>query len=123
YTEDAKLMMHGSATIAGRDSIEEFWASDFEDRDPLTLLSVTHAMNGVDMILVHGDYKVVSREDGRQLGFGRFGHLWKQDGGEWLLDRDLWNQPYEPYDATAQGEHIQEMADRWAEAYNRHDRD
>lgn len=124
YTEDARLMMHGSATIGGRDSIEQFWASDFEDRDPLTLLSVTHAVNGVDMILVHGDYKVVSREDGRQLGFGRFAHLWTNNGsGEWRLERDLWNQPYEPYDATAGGEHIQELADRWTQAYNRHDRE
>jgi len=124
YTEDARLMMHGSATIAGRDGIEAFWASDFEDRDPLTLLSVTHAINGIDTILVHGDYRVVSREDGRQLGFGRFAHLWTNDAdGQWRLERDLWNQPYEPYDAVVSGEHIQELADRWAEAYNRHDRE
>lgn len=39
YTENARLMLHGAATIVGRDGIEMFWASDFEDRDPLTLLS------------------------------------------------------------------------------------
>ena len=31
YTERARLMMHGSPTIAGRDRIEEFWAGDFEE--------------------------------------------------------------------------------------------
>jgi hypothetical protein len=34
-------MMHGATTIAGREAIEDFWAGDFEDRDPLTLLTVT----------------------------------------------------------------------------------
>ena len=123
YTEDARLMIHGSATISGRENIEKYWASDFADRDPLTLMTVTHAVTGVDTILVHGDYKVVSREDGRQLGFGRFAHLWTNERGEWLLERDLWNQPFEPYDATVTGEHIQDLTERWAQAYNRHDRD
>lgn len=122
YTEDARLMMHGSPTIAGRGSIESFWAGDFEEGNPLTLLTVTHSVDGTDMILVHGDYKVVDREDGRQLGFGRFAHIWTSDGAnEWRLDRDLWNQPYEPYDPEAVEMDIQAQADRWTEAYNRHD--
>ncbi len=41
YTDGARLMMHGATTIAGREAIEDFWAGDFEDRDPLTLLTVT----------------------------------------------------------------------------------
>lgn len=124
YADTARLMMHGSPTIAGRESIEEFWASDFEEGNPLTLLTVTHNVSGPDLILVHGDYKVVSRDDGRQLGFGRFAHLWTHDGsGNWRLDRDLWNQPYESYDPSGDNGDVQTMADRWTEAYNRHDRD
>lgn len=122
YAEDAKLMMHGSPTIAGRSSIESFWADDFEEGNPLTLLTVTHSVDGSDMILVHGNYKVVGREDGRQLGFGRFAHVWTNDGTDgWRLDRDLWNQPYEPYDPEAVEVDVQALADRWAEAYNQHD--
>lgn len=125
YAENARLMMHGSPTIEGRQQIEEFWSDDFEVDNPLTLLHVTHNVVGSDMILVHGDYRVVGRDNGRQLGFGRFAHLWTRSGnnGEWLLDRDLWNQPYEPYDPGAEDNDVQAMADRWTEAYNMHDRD
>jgi uncharacterized protein (TIGR02246 family) len=78
YTNTARVMTHGSATIIGRDDIEEFWAADFEDRNPLTLLRVTHSVEGSDMMLVHGDYRVINRDDGDQLAFGRFAHIWTQ---------------------------------------------
>jgi uncharacterized protein (TIGR02246 family) len=97
YARDAKLMMHGAPTISGRNAIEEFWADDFQAGDPLTVLTVTHAVEGSDMILVHGNYQVINREDGTQVGMGRFAHIWLLDGGEWRLDRDMWNRPFEPY--------------------------
>lgn len=94
YTEDAHLYVHGSPMIAGRESIEAFWAQDFTDGNPLTLLTVTNYVNGFDMVLVHGNYQVVDRDDGSQLGFGRFAHIWHSEGGgEWRLHSDLWNQP------------------------------
>jgi ketosteroid isomerase-like protein len=100
YADGARLMMHGASTIAGKNAIEEFWSGDFEDRDPLTLLKVTNSVTGSDMLLVHGDYEVVSRTDGSELGGGRFAHVWTRAGnGGWFLDRDLWNEPFDPYTA------------------------
>jgi uncharacterized protein (TIGR02246 family) len=125
YAEDARLMIHGATTISGRKAIEDFWAGDFEDSDPLTLLKVTNSVTGSDMLLVHGDYEVVSRKDGGELGGGRFAHLWtRTDRGEWRLDRDLWNEPFDPYTAgeVATAEEVQELAARWTGAYNQHDR-
>jgi uncharacterized protein (TIGR02246 family) len=122
YSADARLMVHGSATVEGRDAIEAFWAQDFTVNDPLTLLTVTNSVTGSDMMLVHGDYRVIGREDGSLLGSGRFAHLWKLDGREWRLDRDLWNQPWEPYSETAAATDVQMLANRWVDAYNRHDR-
>jgi ketosteroid isomerase-like protein len=125
YTDGARLMMHGATTISGRKAIEEFWAGDFEDSDPLTLLKVTNSVTGSDMLLVHGDYEVVSRKDGSELGSGRFAHLWtRTDRGEWRLDRDLWNEPFDPYTAgeVATADEVQQLAARWTGAYNQHDR-
>ncbi len=125
YTDGARLMMHGASTIAGKKAIEEFWAGDFEDRDPLTLLKVTNSVLGSDMVLVHGDYEVVSRNDGSALGGGRFAHVWTRDGrAEWRLDRDLWNEPFDPYTAgeVATADEVTELAGRWTAAYNQHDR-
>ena len=122
YTEDARLMVHGSPTVAGRDSIEEFWADDFNEGDPLTLLTVTNSVNGTDMMLVHGDYRVVDRSDGALLGEGRFAHVWMLEGQQWRLDRDLWNQPYATFEEAVTATDVQMLADRWVEAYNNHDR-
>jgi uncharacterized protein (TIGR02246 family) len=124
YTEDAHLMMHGAATIVGRADIEEFWAGDFKADDPLTLLVVTHAVHGTDMTLVHGDYQVVSRKDGGELGGGRFAHIWtRAANGDWRLDRDMWNQPFDPYGSIAgTSDAVQSLADQWTHAYNEHDR-
>jgi uncharacterized protein (TIGR02246 family) len=97
YTEDAHLYLHGQPSYVGRESIEAFWAEDMQVENPLTVLTVTHAVDGVDMKLVHGDYQVIDRDAGVPLGQGRFAHIWTLDaGGQWRLDRDLWNQPYEP---------------------------
>lgn len=98
YTEDAHLMMHGGDTIKGREAIGDFWAQDFTEDNPITTLQVTHAMEGTDMVLVHGNYQVINRNTGILLGQGRFAHMWTlNDDGEWLLDRDLWNEPFEAY--------------------------
>jgi len=122
YSEDARLMVHGSPTVAGRSAIEQFWAADFTAGDPLTLLTVTNSVTGADMMLVHGDYRVIDRQDGAQLGAGRFAHVWMLDGRDWRLDRDLWNQPWEPYEVTSAATDVQQLANRWVEAYNNHDR-
>ncbi len=98
YAPDAKLMMHGAPTYSGREDIEAFWAEDFQAGSPLTVLTITHAVEGSDMILVHGNYQVIDRETGGQVSFGRFAHIWTRDaGGPWLIDRDLWNTSFDPY--------------------------
>lgn len=97
YAENANLMMHGSPTIKGRQAIGDFWVEDFKEGNPITTLRVTHEVRGVDMILVHGSYQVIDRNDGLLLGQGRFAHIWMLEGDDWMLDRDMWNQPFNPY--------------------------
>jgi uncharacterized protein (TIGR02246 family) len=126
YADSARLTMHGATTISGQKPIEDFWAGDFEDRDPLTLLKVTNSVTGSDMVLVHGDYEVVSRTDGNELGGGRFAHVWtrSEPRAGWRLDRDLWNEPFDPYTAgeVPGSDDVQQLATRWTTAYNQHDR-
>jgi uncharacterized protein (TIGR02246 family) len=94
YTDDAKLYLHGSPTVSGRKAIEDYWAEDMKVDNPLTVLTVTDAVNGIDMKLVHGNYQVINRKTGVPLTHGRFAHIWSRVNGQWRLDRDLWNQPY-----------------------------
>jgi uncharacterized protein (TIGR02246 family) len=96
YMDDARLYLHGSPTVSGRPNIQSYWADDMKEKNPITVLTVTHAVNGIDMKLVHGNYQVINRETGVPVGQGRFAHIWTRTaGGEWRLDRDLWNQPYD----------------------------
>jgi uncharacterized protein (TIGR02246 family) len=97
YAEDAKLFLHGQPSFVGREAIQDYWATDMQEQNPLTVLTVTNSVDGFDMKLVHGDYQVIDRDSGVPLGAGRFAHIWMlADDGGWLLDRDLWNQPVEP---------------------------
>ena len=97
YDEDAVLFLHGSPSVSGRPAIEDYWGEDMELNNPLTVLTVTHSVDGFDMKLVHGNYQVLNRDTGVPLGHGRFAHIWTRENGEWLLDRDLWNEPFDPY--------------------------
>ena len=98
YSEESILMLHGEETVRGRQDISAYWANDFREGNPITTLSVTHSINGRDLILVHGNYQVIDRETGLQLGSGRFAHMWMLNEDEvWELDRDLWNDPFNPY--------------------------
>jgi uncharacterized protein (TIGR02246 family) len=91
YSADAHLYNHGRARLVGRNAIRDFWAKDFTEGNPLTVLTVTDSIDGVDMRLVHGNYQVLNRKTGVQLGHGRFAHIWlKQANGQWQLDRDVW---------------------------------
>lgn len=98
YREDAAVMLHGDAVIRGRDQIREYWEQDFQEGNPITVLLVTHAIEGVDMMLVHGNYQVIERDDGTPLSSGRFAHIWfLGNDGEWRIDRDLWYDAFDPY--------------------------
>lgn len=98
YDANAVLMLHGNLTLKGRQAIHDYWVQDFRESNPITTLKVSHTIEGQDMILVHGDYQVVDRNDGTLLGQGRYAHIWLQDAtGNWVLDRDLWYEPIDPY--------------------------
>ena len=99
YTDSAELTAHGAPTLTGRDDIRAFWASDFGEGNPLTLLNVTHMIDGTDTMLVHGVYEVVDSDSGGVLADGAFAHIWRLgDSGEWRIDRELWFDEAIPYE-------------------------
>ena len=97
YHEDAIVLLHGALSISGRAAIRDFWADDMQVNSPLTVLTVTHSVDDFDMKEVHGSYEVLNRVNGLPLGHGRFAHIWTRQNGEWLLARELWDQPLEPF--------------------------
>lgn len=98
YDPNAVMMLHGALTLRGRQAIHDYWVEDFREGNPITTLTVSNVVEGVDMMLVHGNYQVIERNDGTLLGQGRYAHIWLLDAdGNWMLDRDLWNEPVQAY--------------------------
>ncbi|MDG2087273.1 MAG: nuclear transport factor 2 family protein [Arenicellaceae bacterium] len=95
YTENAHLYEHGSPMRIGRDVIRAYWENDFGIESPLTILTVTQSVTGVDMMFVRGDYQVIDRGTENTLVEGKYAQIWHKVQGEWKVDQDLWNQPFE----------------------------
>ena len=99
YTEGAELQAHGGQAMTGREVIRSFWAADFGEGNPLTLLNVGHTVPGNDMMLVQGEYEVVDRDGGDTLVSGGFVQIWRLGGsGDWRIDRELWFDAMVPYE-------------------------
>ena len=99
YTEGAELLAYGEQVLSGREAIRSFWASDFGEGNPLTLLNVAQTVAGSDMMLVQGGYDVVDRDGGDTLVSGGFVQIWRlDDSGDWRIDRELWFDAMVPYE-------------------------
>ena len=80
-----------NADIArGREAIEKLWKGAMDS-----------GVKGVKLVTVevepHGDTAhevgtyVLTGEGGRTLDTGKYVVIWKRDGGQWRLHRDIWN--------------------------------
>ena len=99
YTAGAELLAYGGQALSGREAIRSFWASDFGEGNPLTLLNVADTVEGSDMMLVQGGYEVVDRDGGDPLVSGGFVQIWRlDDSGDWRIDRELWFDAMVPYE-------------------------
>ena len=95
YRDEAELSQHNAPTLVGRRNIRAFWKVDLVQGDRLALLTVTSTLDGTDMTLVHGTYQMLDRSSGAAMGSGHFAQIWRLDGGEWRIDRDIWSDDAE----------------------------
>ena len=89
YSKDAKLLMHGSPAVVGRQNIQStFWGfmnSDISNLD----VSTVEIWGTADLITEEGTYTVYSGEE--TIGRGKYLVLWKKEDGKWHLFRDIFN--------------------------------
>ena len=91
YRDDTELSQHDAPTLVGRDTIRAYWKADLGMGNLLTVLTVTNTLDGTDLTLVHGNYRMVDRVSGDAMESGHFAQIWRLDGGEWRIDRDVWS--------------------------------
>lgn len=105
YRDSAELSEHNAPTLMGRDSIRSYWKADLTRGNLLAVLTVTSTLDGTDMTLVHGTYQMFDRASGADMGSGHFAQIWKLDGGEWFIDRDIWSDHAEMHDGMHHHSH------------------
>lgn len=94
YTEDARLMPNGQATLRGKLEVGAFFEQAFQ-------MGIVSAKFSVIEVEAHGEeaseigrYELYARTPAGELVMadrGRYLVLWKQVGGKWLLHRDMFN--------------------------------
>jgi ketosteroid isomerase-like protein len=90
YTSDAQVFPANSDIVSGRAAIQKFWQGVMDSGikgAKLTTLEVTPAG---DTVYEVGRYEL-SGADLMALDAGKYVVIWKRDGGQWKLHRDIWN--------------------------------
>jgi uncharacterized protein (TIGR02246 family) len=90
YTANATLLPPNSARVTGSAAILEFWKgalASAPDRGKLTTAEVeAHGDTAHEV----GTYEL-SMADGKVADKGKYVVIWKREGGQWKLHRDIWN--------------------------------
>ena len=90
YTNNGQLLPSNSDFITGTEGIQTFWQAVM-DMGIITAELETIELEG------HGDTAIdigrytLGGDGGQVLDKGKYVVIWKQEGGQWKLHRDIWN--------------------------------
>jgi uncharacterized protein (TIGR02246 family) len=90
YTEQGQLLPPNAEPMTGKQAIQAFWQGAMD-------AGIKEATIETLEVEPHGDTAIeVSKytlhaEGGQELDAGKFIVIWKREGGEWRLHRDIFN--------------------------------
>ena len=90
YTSNATLMPPGSDAIQGSAAISAYWKGGQDAGVKRAKLETMTAEQSGDQVIEMGRYTLYGDKDA-QLDAGKYVVIWKQEGGQWKLHRDIWN--------------------------------
>ena len=90
YATDAQLFPPGGAVVNGNTAIGPFWKGAFDSGVKKATLETTATEKAGDRIIETGQY-TLSGADGTTLDAGKYMVVWKKEGNNWKLYRDIWN--------------------------------
>jgi uncharacterized protein (TIGR02246 family) len=89
FTSDAQLIVSGvDQAIVGRQAIEEFWRSMSPEVGWKLVLDPHHLEGEGNLRIETGQYSATGL-DGKQLSRGQYLMVWKREGREWKIHRDI----------------------------------
>jgi uncharacterized protein (TIGR02246 family) len=95
YTVDGQVLPPNGDFLAGKEAIQAFWQA-------LMDMGIREAKLEIVEVEGHGDTAIeVSKytlqgDEGKVLDTGKYIVIWKQQGGDWKLHRDIFNSSMPP---------------------------
>lgn len=90
YTADARILPPDEPIISGAAAIEAFWQAYGPGQVRLEQAGV-QSMKVGDLWFREGSYRAQFADEGEPR-VGKFVELWKQENGNWLMYRQMWNR-------------------------------
>jgi uncharacterized protein (TIGR02246 family) len=90
YTEDGQLLPPNSDVMSGQEAIQAFWQGAMDMGIQSAHLQTVEVERQGEAIIEVGAY-TLHGEGGQQLDRGKYIVIWKQEGGQWKLHRDIFN--------------------------------
>jgi uncharacterized protein (TIGR02246 family) len=90
YTVAGQVFPPNGDVVKGREAIAKFWKGAMDAGVTGVKLMVVEAEAHGGTAHEVGTY-VLTGEGGKTLDTGKYIVVWKRDGGQWKLHRDIWN--------------------------------
>ena len=95
YTATAWAFPPNGEIAKGREAITKVWKGAMDAGVKQVKLTTVEVEAHGDVAHEVGTY-VLMGEGGKQLDSGKYVVVWKKDGGQWKLHRDIWNTSMPP---------------------------
>ena len=90
YTAGGQILPSNSDPITGHEGIQGFWQAVMDMGIKAATLETVELEGHGDTAIEIGRY-TLGTGAGQELDRGKYLVVWKQDGGQWKLHRDIWN--------------------------------
>ncbi len=90
YTENGQLLPPNSDIVSGHSAISAFWQGVMDMGIRTAKLETIELEGQGDEAFEIGKY-TLSGEGGASIDSGKFLVVWRKEGDEWKLHRDIWN--------------------------------
>lgn len=94
YTADARVMPPDVPTVSGHDAIATFWREYNPGQVRISLGDVESRKLG-EFWFREGNYTAMFPDEGEPR-VGKFIELWKKEGSNWLMYRQMWSRNSPP---------------------------
>ncbi len=89
YTDDGQALPPGGPLASGPEAIRQIWQRAFDAGLTDATLQTREVEAFGDMAYEVGEYTILA--GGHVADRGKYIVIWKLDGGQWKLHRDIWN--------------------------------